>query len=61
MLSKDYLIKQTQCCGNGCFMCPYIPKHQQGSIKIMNQMGYACINMELSKQKPKVYIKVFFC
>ena len=55
MLSKEYLIKQEQCCGRGCLMCPYIPRHKQGSSKIMNQLGYACINMHLSQQKPKVY------
>jgi len=55
MLSKQFLIKQKRCCGNGCLMCPYIPKHTKGSFKIMNRMGYACINMQLSKQKPRVY------
>ena len=55
MLSKEFLIEQKQCCGKGCFMCPYLPKHKQGSKKIMNRMGYACINMKLSSQKPKIY------
>jgi len=55
MLSKEFLIEQKQCCGKGCFMCPYLPQHKQGSKKIMNRMGYACINMELSNQKPKIY------
>jgi UV DNA damage endonuclease len=55
MLSKDCLIKQKQCCSNGCFMCPYLPRHNKGSSKIMNQMGYACINETLASQKPKVY------
>mgnify|MGYP003140025785 FL=1 len=55
MLSEQFLIKQKQCCGNGCFKCPYIPKHTKGSYKIMNNMGYACINMQLSNQKPKIY------
>jgi len=55
MLSKQFLIKRRKCCGNGCFMCPYIPKHTKGSYKIMNRMGYACINMQLSSQKPKIY------
>ena len=48
MLSEQFLIKQKQCCGNGCLMCPYLPKHTKGSYKIMNRMGYACINMQLS-------------
>ena len=55
MLSKQFLIKRKQCCGNGCLMCPYIPKHTKGSYKIMNRMGYACINMHLSNQKPRIY------
>ena len=55
MLSKQFLIKRKLCCGNGCLMCPYIPKHTKGSFKIMNRMGYACINMQLSSQKPKIY------
>ena len=48
MLSEQFLIKQKQCCGRGCLMCPYLPKHTKGSYKIMNRMGYACINMQLS-------------
>ena len=55
MLSREFLIEQKQCCGKGCFMCPYLPRHKQGSKKIMNRMGYACINMKLSSQKPKIY------
>jgi len=55
MLSKQFLIKRKQCCGEGCLMCPYSPKHTKGSYKIMNRMGYACINMQLSSQKPKIY------
>ena len=31
-------------------MCPYLPRHKQGSSKIMNQMGYACINMFLREK-----------
>ena len=55
MLSKQFLIKQKHCCGKGCLMCPYSPKHTKGSYKIMNRMGYACINMQLSNQKPRIY------
>ena len=54
MLSKEFLVEQKQCCGKGCFMCPYLPRHKQGSKKIMNNMGYACINMNLSNSKPRV-------
>ena len=55
MLGRKFLVEQKQCCGKGCFMCPYLPLHKQGSNTIMNQMGYACINMKLSSQKPKIY------
>ena len=34
MLSREFLIKQKQCCGNGCHMCPYKPKHIKGSSKL---------------------------
>ena len=31
MLSSQFLINQKQCCGNGCRMCPYEPKHIKGN------------------------------
>jgi hypothetical protein len=34
MLGKDFLIEQGMCCGSGCFLCPYIPKHVAGSKRI---------------------------
>ena len=34
MLSRKFLIEQKECCGNGCFMCPYEPKHIRGSVKV---------------------------
>ena len=27
MLSKEFLIERGYCCGLGCLMCPYEPKH----------------------------------
>ena len=48
MLSKEFLIKRKQCCGNGCFMCPYLPRHTKGSIDLNLNLGYACQNMQLS-------------
>ena len=27
MLSKDFLTERGYCCGHGCLMCPYVPKH----------------------------------
>ena len=54
MLSRRFLLKRKQCCGSGCLMCPYIPRHTKGSIRVMQNMGYACINMHLSELKPKI-------
>ena len=34
MLGREFLIEQKVCCGSGCFLCPYIPKHKAGSTKI---------------------------
>ena len=34
MLGREFLIKEKVCCGSGCFLCPYIPKHTAGSTKI---------------------------
>ena len=27
MLSRLFLLKNKKCCGQGCLMCPYEPKH----------------------------------
>ena len=34
MLSREYLINQGECCGEGCLMCPYEPENQKGAKKI---------------------------
>ncbi len=34
LLGREFLIKEKICCGSGCFLCPYIPKHIAGSTKI---------------------------
>jgi len=34
MTAKE-LKKQGSCCGSGCKNCPYIPRHQKGSIMTM--------------------------
>ncbi|MBU63035.1 MAG: hypothetical protein CMI26_11095 [Opitutae bacterium] len=33
ILSRDFLLKQGKCCGSGCQMCPYEPKHQKNAQK----------------------------
>jgi len=47
MLSKEFLIQRGSCCGLGCLMCPYRPKHLKG-----NQ------NMTDEKIKPGDYVRV---
>ena len=51
MLSRTFLIKNKKCCGNGCFMCPYKPKHYKDSsilredvLKNLNKDEYIIIN-----------------
>ena len=31
MLSREFLIDRGYCCGHGCLMCPYEPKHTKGN------------------------------
>lgn len=35
-LSREILIAQGKCCGNGCTYCPYIPKGESGATLIQN-------------------------
>ena len=37
MLSKQFLIKRGYCCGMGCLMCPYEPKHIEGNTNLMSE------------------------
>ena len=36
MLSREFLTERGYCCGLGCLMCPYIPKHIKGNT-VMNK------------------------
>ena len=36
MLSREFLSERGYCCGHGCLMCPYIPKHIEGN-KVMEK------------------------
>ena len=31
MLSREFLLDRGYCCGHGCLMCPYEPKHIKGN------------------------------
>lgn len=39
MLSKEFLTERGYCCGHGCLMCPYEPKHTEGNIVLRKQVG----------------------
>ena len=63
MLSKEFLMERNYCCGHGCFMCPYIPKHQKGNTimtrKYKSQIGQ--IPKIVNDFKPKTHNqKLFF-
>ena len=36
MLSREFLTERGYCCGLGCLMCPYEPKHTKGNTKLMS-------------------------
>ena len=36
MLSREFLTERGYCCGHGCLMCPYLPKHIEGN-KVMKK------------------------
>ena len=38
MLSKEFLLERGYCCGHGCLMCPYEPKHKKGNKNTMKQV-----------------------
>jgi 2,5-diketo-D-gluconate reductase A len=37
MLSSQFLISQKECCGNGCRMCPYEPRHIKGNTSLQKR------------------------
>ena len=59
MLSREFLLQRGYCCGHGCLMCPYEPKHtKQHMDPKLNKLGYyifkrICKDQEvLRKNKP---------
>ena len=44
MLSKEFLTERGYCCGHGCLMCPYEPKHTKGNT---NLMGYGNVEKKV--------------
>ena len=52
MLSQQYLLERGYCCGHGCLMCPYEPKHTEGnttmSKNISNELKIAVLEKKVS-------------
>ena len=46
MLSREFLIKRGYCCGHGCLMCPYEPKHTKGNTNLMSDSYGAAKELE---------------
>ena len=47
MLARSILLKNKKCCGNGCLMCPYEPKHAKDSNIVRAEIIQICSNEEL--------------
>ena len=52
MLSKEFLKERGYCCGLGCLMCPYEPKHTKDNTVLAEDI---CLYSGLPS--PKSYIK----
>ncbi len=48
MLSRLMLLKNSRCCGEGCLMCPYEPKHVQSSNIVRKEVIKICTKEELN-------------
>ena len=46
MLSKEFLTQRGYCCGFGCLMCPYEPKHTKGNTNLMSETYGAAKELE---------------
>ena len=57
MLSREYLINRGTCCGLGCLMCPYEPKH----IKNNTDVAQHCKLCEKNKEIAGGYVICFDC
>ena len=49
MLSRQFLVDRGYCCGHGCLMCPYIPKHIKGN-KVMSKNILIVCALEVETQ-----------
>lgn len=58
MLSREYLIDRGFCCGHGCLMCPYEPKHTKGNTRLMKNDGHISIHKyDIDKYNFKMFFE----
>ena len=50
MLSREFLTERGYCCGHGCLMCPYIPKHIKGNTNMKKILIVCALEVETQKQ-----------
>ena len=50
MLSRSFLIQRGYCCGHGCLMCPYIPKHIKGNTNMKKHKVLIVSALEVETQ-----------
>ena len=58
MLSRVFLIKQGNCCGHKCLMCPYEEMHSGKSKKIRNEVIKQLQDWEIQEIKKNRSIKL---
>ncbi len=58
MLSRVFLIKQGNCCGHKCLMCPYEEMHSGKSKKIRNEVLKQLQDWEIQEIKKNRSIKL---
>ncbi len=62
MLSKEFLTERGYCCGHGCLMCPYEPKHIKDNtlLKVLNcfKEDNPLIHKKLSRVFLRLSIKI---
>jgi len=51
-MSIEELKKQGSCCGSGCKNCPYIPRHQRGSILTLESKFDSIYELKLKELRP---------
>jgi len=50
MLSREFLTERGYCCGHGCLMCPYEPKHIKGNTNMKKTLIVCALPIETQGQ-----------